>query len=316
MSASSSAIALSSDSEEERELARQLEEKRNVKAACKAAQAAEEEKRAAEKVEEKRRAAKKAEEERARAEKVAGKQVACPATAKADLKGLPLVEPATSCDACKAAGTECLFWCGTCTSSCIACQEERKKPCLGARGLPDNLQQCVSRKEGAPKCKRKADDSEGGTPKKPKKTQKSRGSAQEAEGLQSHGVQLPTLQLGVEMELWLAELRNPDHVWAAYPGQLSLVELLHALLGEVQGLQCKFVHYTQELVGVQEQCDQAITEAFYAGGQLESDKAEFTPELLCFSSLLGAIECTVRTGSQIGRRGEVQMRSSGGETGD
>ena len=38
--------------------------------------------------------------------------------------------------------------------------------------------------------------------------------------------------------------------------------------------------------------------------------------LLCFSSLLVAIECTIRTGSQVGRRGEVQTRSLGGETGD
>ncbi|KAI0819177.1 hypothetical protein BC628DRAFT_1342391 [Trametes gibbosa] len=121
MSAPSSAIALSSDSEEECELACQLEEKHNAKAARKAAQAVEaackakEEQVAAEKVEQEKRVAEKAEEERK-----------------------------TPCDACNAAGTECLFQCGNRTSSCIACQEERKKPCLGARGLPDDLQQRVS----------------------------------------------------------------------------------------------------------------------------------------------------------------------------
>ncbi|KAI0820372.1 hypothetical protein BC628DRAFT_1341681 [Trametes gibbosa] len=138
-----SPIQLSFDSEAERKLTHQLEERRQAKAARKVAQAAEatwkakEERVAAEKVEEERKAAEKAEEERKRAEKVAGKQVAPPTTAKVDPKGLPLVEPV---------------------------------------GLPDDLQQRMSRKKGTPKHKRKANDSKGGTPKKLKKTQEARGS--------------------------------------------------------------------------------------------------------------------------------------------
>ncbi|KAI0820375.1 hypothetical protein BC628DRAFT_1341680 [Trametes gibbosa] len=46
-------------------------------------------------------------------------------------------------------------------TSCIACQEECKKPCLGAKGLPDDLQQLVLQKEGTPKRKCKANDSDG-----------------------------------------------------------------------------------------------------------------------------------------------------------
>ncbi|KAI0833752.1 hypothetical protein BC628DRAFT_1414494 [Trametes gibbosa] len=240
-----SPIQLSSDFEAECELTCQLEERCQAKAARKAAQAAEathkakKEWVAVEKAEE-QKAAEKAEEERAQVEKVTGKQVARPTTAKVDPKGLPLVEPVTTCDTCKAAGIECLFWCGK----------------LLLHRLPGGAQEA----EGTPKCKRKADDSKGGTPKKLKKMQEAR----------------------EKMELWLVGLQNPDHIWATSPGQLSLVELLHTLLGEVQGLRCKLVHYTQELVGVQEQCNQAITEVFYTWSQLELDeeldKAEFTLE--------------------------------------
>ncbi|KAI0829221.1 hypothetical protein BC628DRAFT_1337262 [Trametes gibbosa] len=147
-----SPIQLSSDSEAEHELTHQLEDRRQAKAARKAAQAAEatrkakeervaaekveEERKVAEKAEEERTVVEKAEEERVRAEKVVGKQVAHPTTAKVDPKGLPLVEPVTPCNNCKAAGMECLFQCG---NQSITCQEERKKPCLGARGFPDDL---------------------------------------------------------------------------------------------------------------------------------------------------------------------------------
>ncbi|KAI0824577.1 hypothetical protein BC628DRAFT_1420029 [Trametes gibbosa] len=291
MSAPTTAIDLSSDSENERELARQLEEKRKAKAAqaAEAARKAEEERAAAEKAaEETRKAAeeKAAEErrlaeERARSEKAAGKQAARPAETTGDPKGLPLVEPTTPCDACRAAGTECLFRCGTRTSSCILCQEERKKPCVGAAGLPTDIQRRIAHKDGAPRRKRKADDSEPATPKK--KAKKAKGT-EGTEGAEKRSeVWLATPRPDSEMDLRRAGLTNPDHVWAAYPAQLTAVELLHALLREVQGLRREMAQYRAELEAGRAQCERAIAEAFLAWGQVADDgtseeTAEFTED--------------------------------------
>ncbi|KAI0820371.1 hypothetical protein BC628DRAFT_1423022 [Trametes gibbosa] len=287
MSDPSSAIPLSSNSEGERELARQLEEKRRVKAVRKVAQAAEaahkakEERAAAEKAAEEQQLAEEAEkaaEEAKQAEVAAGKKVARPMGVEAGAGGRPLMEPSTPCDACKAADTECVFCCGTRTSSCILCQEECKKPCVGATGLPDDIQCRIEHKDGAPKRKRRADESEPRSPcKKSKKTKVAEGSEKRPE------VRLATPQPDSERDIRLAGLTNPDHVWAAYPAQLTAVELLHALLGEVQGLRRELAGYRAELEAGWAQRERAVAEAFFAWGQVAEDEsledtAEFTED--------------------------------------